>query len=324
MAPTIETVVIQPSPFCNINCSYCYLPNRDTKSIIEQITIMTLFKKLFGSSWTDPQLTAIWHAGEPLVLPTAFYQTAFEAIEALRPASIQLRHSIQTNGMLITPAWCDLFRKWDVGVGVSIDGPRRLHDAHRVTRAGHGTFDRTIAGIRLLRDAKIPFHVITVLSKESLTVAKELVEFYVAEGIEDICFNVEETEGDHVSDLFVADDLRHRFHEFLDEFWRLSRQTSSIRFIREIDAALSRVFRPDHEGMVNRQVEPFGMLNVDCHGNVSSFSPELLGYRQAEYNDFILGNIVTDSLDTMLHSPTRHCQVNCGWCEEARRAKLPG
>jgi uncharacterized protein len=55
--------------------------------------------------------------------------------------------------------------------------------------------------------------------------------------------------------------------------------------------------------MKNSQVEPFGMLNVDCHGNVSSFSPELLGLKHADYNDFIMGNINTDSLQDMHCSP---------------------
>ena len=60
-----------------------------------------------------------------------------------------MRHSFQTNGMLIDAEWCALFRDWNVGVGVSIDGPRELHDANRKTRSGDGTFDKTIAGIRM-------------------------------------------------------------------------------------------------------------------------------------------------------------------------------
>jgi len=149
--PILDIVVVQPTPFCNINCSYCYLPQRSVTTVMEQSTIGNLFKKIFASGWTRDGLTVIWHAGEPLVVPIAFYEKAFEAIEALRPAALKLRHSIQTNGMLITSAWCDLFKKWDVGVGVSIDGPKHLHDAHRVTRTGRGTFDQTIAGIRVLQ-----------------------------------------------------------------------------------------------------------------------------------------------------------------------------
>ena len=301
-APRIETVVLQPTPFCNINCSYCYLPKRDDKTVIRQGTIAALFEKIFTSGWASPQLTVIWHAGEPLVLPIAFYQTAFETIEALRPASVELRHAIQTNGMLITPQWCDFLKQWRVGVGVSIDGPQRLHDAHRVTRSGRGTFDRTVAGIRLLRRENVPFHVISVLSKDSMDAPEELLEFYLAEGIDDICFNVEESEGDHISDLLAAGDPQSRFRGFLDRFWTLARQNPRIHFVREIDDMLPRIFRPDGTQLLNSQVEPFGMLNVDCHGNVSTFSPELLGYKNADYNDFIVGNINGDSLDDMRRS----------------------
>ena len=300
--PMIETIVVQPTPFCNINCSYCYLPQRNDKTVMEQETITNIFTKVFASGWACSHLTVIWHAGEPLVLPISYYETAFRAIEALRPETLHLRHSIQTNGMLISPAWCEFFKEWNVGVGVSIDGPRDIHDAHRLTRSNHGTFEQTVTGIRLLRQHEVPFHIISVLSQDSLDRPEEFVEFYLSEGIENICFNVEESEGNHVSDLFAVDGLEKRFSLFLERFWSLSRQTNRIRFIREIDGMLPRIFRPDEAAMGNIQVTPFGMINVDCHGNVSSFSPELLGYKHEQYNDFIIGNINRHSLEEMRDS----------------------
>jgi uncharacterized protein len=302
--PIVDTVVVQPTPFCNINCSYCYLPQRSVTTVMEQSTIANLFEQIFASGWTREGLTVIWHAGEPLVVPISFYETAFQAIEALRPASLRLRHSIQTNGMLITPQWCELFKKWDVGIGVSIDGPKPIHDAHRLTRTGHGTFDKTLAGIDVLQKEKVPFHVISVLSRAGIEAPQQMLDFYLSAGIEDVCFNVEESEGDHVSGLFAGHDVQGRFRHFLSEFWRLSRRSGQIRFIREIDGMLPRVFRPDQSAMRNSQVEAFGMLNVDCLGNVSSFSPELLGLKNAAYNDFIVGNINTDSLEDMRNSPS--------------------
>jgi uncharacterized protein len=302
--PLLETLVVQPTPFCNINCSYCYLPQRDVTSVIEQSVVATLFEKVFASGWTGEGLTVIWHAGEPLVVPVSFYETAFAAIEKIRPAALQLRHSVQTNGMLITPKWCDLFKKWDVGVGVSIDGPKHLHDAHRVTRSGRGTFDKTLAGIRLLKREQVPFHVLCVLSRPALNSPREMLDFFLSEGIEDVCFNVEESEGAHVSDLFAAADAQELFKSFLSEFWKLSRQSGRIRFLREVDGMLPRIFRPEQSAMRNAQVEPFGMMNVDCHGNVSSFSPELLGLKNSDYGDFIVGNVRTDSLEEMHRSAT--------------------
>ncbi len=301
-SPSIGVVVVQPTPFCNISCTYCYLPDRDVKTVMSQSTVRELFGKVFASGWCAADLTVIWHAGEPLVVPPSFYREAFGTLAALRPEAVRVRHSIQTNGMLISPEWCELFRAFEVGVGVSIDGPRHFNDAHRVSRTGRSTFERALAGIRVLQREKVPFHVISVLTARSLQAPREMLDFYLAEGIEDVCFNVEESEGSHVSGLFADADPQKLFRGFLERFWKLSREDGRIRFIREIDGMLPRVFRPGDEELKNIQVEPFGMLNVDCHGNVSSFSPELLGLKNARYADFLIGNILTDSLEQMRSS----------------------
>jgi uncharacterized protein len=203
---------------------------------------------------------------------------------------------------------------------VSIDGPQELHDANRVTRSGKGTFERTIAGVRLLRREGVPFHVISVLSSGSMDRAQEMLDFYEAEGIEDVCFNVDESEGAHVSPLLTDGQARADFHAFLEKFWIFSRRTSQVRFIREIDGLLPRVIRPEGTPMHNEQVEPFGMINVDCHGNVSSFSPELLGLKHPDYNDFIVGNVHTDTLQGMRESAamramTRDIAAGVARCE---------
>jgi uncharacterized protein len=300
--PRIDVVVVQPTPFCNIDCTYCYLPSRNDKTLIAQSTVHNLFAKLFGSGWANQSVNVIWHAGEPLVAPLAFYREAFEAIERLRPPETDIMHSFQSNGMLLSPAWCDLIEEWHVDIGISIDGPRHLHDRHRVTRSGQGTFDKTLAGIRLLRERGMPFHTISVLSRDSLDAADEMYAFFVSEGIDHVCFNVEESEGQHTSDMLAADDVRARFRRFLTRFWQLARASDKVRFVREVDTMISAVFRSNAAPFRNQQVEPLAMLNVDCLGNVSTFSPELLGYRQSEYNDFIIGNINTDSMEQIRDS----------------------
>jgi uncharacterized protein len=320
--PVIRVVVVQPTPFCNINCRYCYLPRRTDTTVMTPSTVRTLFERVFASGWASDELTVIWHAGEPLVVPPAFYENAFQTIAALRPPSLRVRHSMQTNGMLISSEWCELFKQWHVGVGVSIDGPRRFNDANRLTRTGRSTFDQALAGLRLLRREQVPFHVISVLSRNSMDAPQEFLDFYVAEGIEDVCFNVEESEGAHVSDLLSGDEPQRRFRAFLDTFWRLARQGDRIRYIREIDGMLPRVFRPEGDRIGNVQVEPFGMLNVDCSGNVSTFSPELLGLRNADYEDFVIGNIHTASLEDMrggaaLHTLSRDIAAGVEVCRQS-------
>jgi uncharacterized protein len=301
--PRIDVVVVQPTPFCNINCSYCYLPSRNDRTVIEQRTVFNLFSKLFACGWANQTVNVIWHAGEPLVVPIKVYREAFETIERLRPKDLCIVHSIQTNGMLITPAWCDFLAEWKVDVGVSIDGPKHLHDRMRVTRSGRGTFDKTLGGIRRLRQHGMPFHTISVLSRDSLDAADEMYEFFVAEGIENVCFNVEESEGQHVSDMLGVADVRTRFRAFLSRFWQLARESDRVKFVREVDTMITAVFRSNDAPFRNQQVEPLAMLNVDCLGNVSTFSPELLGYKNADYGDFVIGNINTDSMQQLIDSP---------------------
>jgi uncharacterized protein len=302
--PRIELLVIQPTPFCNIDCRYCYLPQRHSKAVVSWETLANLFTQIFASGWIGDCLSVVWHAGEPLVMPLEFYRNAFRLIERLKPAQLAVAHSFQTNGTLIDEPWCEFFADERVSVGVSIDGPKRFHDLYRVTRSGRGTFDRTIAGIRLLRRHELPFHVISVLSAASMAAPRELFEFYVEEGIERVCFNVEESEGSHISRSFAESGVEAAYYWFLAEFWRLSAAApGKISFIREIEHAMSQVIRPQDAPFHNQLVQPFAITSMDWAGNISTFSPELLGLKNPVYGDFVLGNINRDALVDLPQCP---------------------
>src|SRR5580700_7640547 len=243
--PRIQLLVVQPTPFCNIDCRYCYLPDRSNKSVVAEETLRNLFSQVFSSGWVDEGLSVVWHAGEPMVLPITFYRRVFALIDELKPAGLAVKHSFQTNGTLIDDAWCRFITETGINIGVSIDGPRHLHDRNRVTRAGRGTFDKAVAGVRRLREHGVPFHVISVLTADSLAASQEMFDFYLAEGIEHVCFNVEESEGEHSSESFAAVGIEDAYYHFLSEFWRLSAtHPGRIKFIREIDVAQRNIFRP--------------------------------------------------------------------------------
>src|SRR5215472_4744747 len=136
--PHIQLVVVQPTPFCNIDCRYCYLADRSNRAILAEATIANLFSQIFASGWIQDGFNVVWHAGEPMVLPIDYYRRAFRLIDSLKPPNIELTHAFQTNGKLIDDAWCGFFTEAKVNVGVSIDGPKRLHDINRRNRAGQG------------------------------------------------------------------------------------------------------------------------------------------------------------------------------------------
>jgi uncharacterized protein len=139
-----------------------------------------------------------------------------------------------------------------------------------------------------------------VLSTASMAAAREMFDFYTEEGIERVCFNVEESEGDHVSECFAEGGIEAAYYRFLSEFWRLSAAApGKIEFIREIEHAVQQVIRPKDASFNNQLVEPFAITSMDWAGNISTFSPELLGLKNAEYGDFLLGNINRDALVDM-------------------------
>ena len=328
VVPRINLLVVQPTPFCNINCTYCYLPSRSVRDTIEDATLHALFAKTFSSGWVGERLDVVWHAGEPTVLPVAFYRHAMAIMDQYRPAGLAVGHHFQTNATLLNDDWCDLLRDPGMRMGVSIDGPQRLNDAKRLSRSGASTFAKAVAGIRTLRAAGIPFHVITVLSRDSLGAAQELHDFYVAEGIEHVGFNVEESEGDHVSGLEPGQATCDRYKAFLAEFWAIASRHGRVKSIREINQMLGAVYSGPWPGPQagprmgrNMLTEPFSILSADHKGNLSTYSPELLGQSNAEYGNFVIGNVHTDTFEDVLRSPVlarmqRDIQAGVAMCQQ--------
>jgi uncharacterized protein len=231
----LELLVLQPTPFCNIRCDYCYLPDRDVNRRMALSTIRSIFRQLLARVPLASGLTIVWHAGEPMVLPPAYYRQALALIDSLKPTGLKLTHSMQTNGTLITDEWCRFIAEHEVSIGLSIDGPADLHDRYRKTRRGSGTHEQAMRGLRLLREHQIDFHVITVLTREALQQAAELFRFYLDNGITRVGFNIEEIEGIHKRSSLDYAQVERAYRSFLTQFINLMRQQPGTLSVREFD-----------------------------------------------------------------------------------------
>ncbi len=297
-------LILQPTPFCNINCAYCYLPGRSDKAVMPAEKMGELFRKVVTFPTIKDDVAVIWHAGEPLVMGAPYYATVFEGMRADCPEGLTISHCFQTNGTLITREWCDLFLAWNVDVGVSIDGPKEFHDAVRVTRRGGGTHTKAMQGITCLRDAGVPFHVISVLTRRSLADPRAMFEFYRDNDIRRIAFNIEEKEGVNQEHCFGDDVTSEEVIAFMREFFELMKREQFPIEVREFEQALAWIRFSDELAQSNEQVDPFGIITIDVHGNVYTFSPELAGYSFGDYPSFAVGNVFTDSFDDMANSAT--------------------
>ena len=111
-APRLATrlLILQATPFCNIDCDYCYLPDRNSTARMSLATVRRAAQQLRDDGLLGESLTVVWHAGEPLAMPIAFYEAAIDAIEDEIGAACTVTHAIQSNATLIDDAWCAFFK----------------------------------------------------------------------------------------------------------------------------------------------------------------------------------------------------------------------
>ncbi|MDJ0580628.1 cyclophane-forming radical SAM/SPASM peptide maturase GrrM/OscB [Crocosphaera sp.] len=301
----INLVVIQPTPFCNLDCDYCYLPNRDLKERLSLDLIEPIFQEILTSPFVGEFLDICWHAGEPLAVPISYYQEVFKRIEIANEKynskQVPIYHSIQTNGILINQAWCDFFKESNMCVGVSIDGPDFLHDVHRKTPTGLGTHESVMRGIRYLQKNDIYFNIIGVITQESLNYPDEIFNFFWENGINDVAFNMEETEGINETSSLDKVGTEEKYYQFMKRFWELTSQTNDQFKVREFEAVCGLIC--DNQRLAKTDMNhPFSILNIDYLGNFSTFDPELLSVDIKPYGKFILGNVLRDSLESVCYS----------------------
>jgi uncharacterized protein len=271
-----------------------------SQDILEQT-----FRWIFASGLVRQPFTVLWHAGEPLVLPVSFYETATELLHRHNVDGVPVLQSFQTNATLIDADWCAFFLRPNVHLGVSVDGPDFLHDRYRRTRQGHGTLDRVLRGMHLLHEHGVHFDVITVLTADSLDYPDELFDFYQANRIDSVAFNVEEIEGPHTVSSLQRKGTPERFRRFLTRFLTLAHAADPPLLVREFETSATAILGAGRCGPDTRTQEnkAWGIVNVDCAGNFSTFSPELLGMSSLSHGDFALGNVMADTVESVTASP---------------------
>ena len=304
----LELLVLQPTPFCNIDCSYCYLPDRQSTKRMSPATLDRTFEWVFASGLVREPFTLLWHAGEPLVMPVSFYENAIRLLEQHNTSGVTVHHTFQTNATLIDANWCDFVLRHGIHVGVSVDGPDFLHDRHRRTRQGQGTLDRVLRGIHLLNERQIPFHTISVLTADSLNYPDELFDFYQEHQIVNVAFNVEEIEGPNSTSSLLGYQMRGRFQRFLERFLDLAYTAEPPLSVREFETSAGALVGVRYgPGSRTQENNPWAIVNVDCDGNFSTYSPELLGISSSRYGSFSLGNVASDRLADV--SATEHFRL---------------
>jgi uncharacterized Fe-S cluster-containing radical SAM superfamily protein len=159
---------------CNIDCKYCFFLSKEAlypndKQRMSENTLETYIRQLLESHRT-PQVTVAWQGGEPTLMKLDFFRRSVEIVEEYRRPGQVVQHTFQTNGILLDEDWCAFFKEHNFLVGLSVDGPREIHDTNRVDRGGQGTFKHTRPAMRtmaqLLQQRRPPSDVMALTAVE--------------------------------------------------------------------------------------------------------------------------------------------------------------
>ena len=167
---------------CNLNCTYCYYLEKEylypsVKSQLMSDQLLEKFIEQYLDSQTQPQVMFTWHGGETLLRPISFYKKALE-LQKKYARGRTIDNSIQTNGTLLTDAWCEFFKENNFLVGISIDGPQEFHDEYRRNKGGLPTFVKVMKGINLLKKHGVEYNAMAVVNDYNADYPVEFFNFF--------------------------------------------------------------------------------------------------------------------------------------------------
>jgi uncharacterized protein len=186
-------VVAKPiGPACNLACEYCfYLEKQALFPAGEQTRmadkVLSAFITGYISSQPTPVVEFVWQGGEPTLLGLDFFERVVELQKPFR-GSKAITNSLQTNGTLLTDEWCRFLKRNRFMVGLSLDGPKEIHDRYRKDRRGRGTFDQVMRGLKLLQKHGVEHNVLACVARETAAKPLDVYRFLRDGGVEFIQF----------------------------------------------------------------------------------------------------------------------------------------
>ena len=168
---------------CNLGCQYCFFLSKENlyparkSPLMSDALLETYIRQLMQSS-PGPQVDVAWQGGEPMLRGLDFFRRSVELANKYRQPQQCVLHTIQTNGTLIDDQWAAFFKQHNYLVGVSIDGPRHLHDTYRVNKRNEGSFDDVIRGWHCLRKHKVDVNILCTIHAANADFPLEVYRFF--------------------------------------------------------------------------------------------------------------------------------------------------
>lgn len=168
-------------PICNLDCKYCFylekeklFPSNENFKMSDEV--LESYIRQYIASQNVPEVSFAWQGGEPTLLGVSFFRKVVE-LQAKHAGGRRISNALQTNGTLLDDEWGAFLHQHQFLVGLSIDGPARLHNAYRVDKKGRATYDDVLRGLRVLKKHRVEFNTLTVVNRANARHALDVYRF---------------------------------------------------------------------------------------------------------------------------------------------------
>ena len=190
--PGIHVVAKPIGPACNLRCEYCFYLEKQAlfgpgENWRMPDRVLSAFITGYIASQPTPVVEFVWQGGEPTLLGIDFFKRVVDLQKPFAKNKI-ITNSLQTNGTLLTNEWCQFLRKQNFMVGISLDGPKEVHDRYRRDRKGQGTFEQAMRGLMFLQKHRVEYNVLACVARDTAAQPLEVYRFLKASGVEFIQF----------------------------------------------------------------------------------------------------------------------------------------
>lgn len=313
--PPIQLLIKPASGACNMRCKYCFyfdeMKHRETSvyPCMSRETLEAVVRKTLQTA-TDRCLFG-FQGGEPTLAGLSFYRELDALVKKYNTRNLEVSYTLQTNGYAVDDAWARFFAERRYLIGLSLDGPKNIHDRYRVDAAGNGTYDRVMHAAQLLRQYGAQFNILCVVTGLSARNIPNIYNFYKKRGLDFQqyipCLEpIGEIGGGNPYSLSSAQ--YGAFLRQLFDLWYKDCMDGNYRYNRTFEnwVAIARGYRPESCGMVGEclpqlvveadgTVYPcdfyamdgyaLGNLNVDSFGEIERRRRELKFIEQSRYID---------------------------------------
>ena len=180
--PPISLLIKPASSKCNLRCKYCFYSwiseNRTTQSygIMNFNTLEILVRK--SLEYSDNVCTFAFQGGEPTIAGLDFFKKFIELVKIYNTKQVAVNFALQTNGMLINEEWASFLVGNKFLVGLSLDGPKEIHNLHRIDGMKDGTFNRVMKTVEIFNKFEVEYNILYVVTSQSARYANKIYNFF--------------------------------------------------------------------------------------------------------------------------------------------------